>query len=107
MDKTREHGQTPVDRAATAHIRRLITHMNRSQRLAIALLLVKACFDEADKLTDLVHIEPLVLQGGQDFNERVDDIRLLLPQMPTRYLAEIAAATLLPEVSFMSPSNHT
>ena len=77
--------------------------MDRSERLAIALLLIKHCSDEADKLTGLVEIE-LTVTGSQSFNERVADIKLLFGQLPTRSLAEIAATILLPEVSFVPPN---
>jgi hypothetical protein len=101
MDKTHQHRQSPGDRGATSHIRRLTTHMNRSERLAIALLLVQLCLHEADKsTTDFMYIENIGVTGGHVFNEKLDDIRLLCARLPTRYLAELAVAILLPEVSF-------
>lgn len=105
MDKTHQHNQSPGDRAACAHIRRLATHMDRSERLVIALLLVKACLDEADKsIADFMYIENIAVIGGQAFNEKLDDIRLVCAQLPTRYLAELAVAILLPEISFIPPT---
>ena len=77
--------------------------MDRSERLAIALLLIKTCSDEADKLTGLVEID-LTVTGSKSFNERVDDIKLLFSQLPTRSLAELAVAILLPELSFIPPN---
>jgi len=77
--------------------------MDRSERLALALLLVKSCADEADKLTGLVEIE-LIVTGSKSFEERADDIKLLFPQLPTRSLAELAVAILLPEISFIPPA---
>lgn len=75
--------------------------MNRSERLAIALLLVQLCLHEADKsTTDFMYIENIGVTGGHVFNEKLDDIRLLCARLPTRYLAELAVAILLPEVSF-------
>jgi len=106
MDKTHQHKQSPGDRGACSHIRRLVTHMNRSERLAIALLLVQLCLHEADKsTTDFMYIENIGVTGGQSFNEKLDDIRLLCTQLPTRYLAELAVAILLPELSFIPPTS--
>jgi hypothetical protein len=104
MDKTHQHKQSPGDRGACSHIRRLATHMNRSERLAIALLLVQLCLRDADKTTiDFMYIENIGVTGGQAFNEKLEDIRLLCERLPTRYLAELAVAILLPEVSFIRP----
>jgi hypothetical protein len=77
--------------------------MDRSERLAIALLLLEACHGEADKLTGLVEVD-LAVTGSKTFNEKADDIKLLFPQLPTRSLAEIAVAILLPELSFIPPT---
>ena len=107
MDKTHQHKQSPGERGACSHIRRLVTHMNRSERLAIALLLVQLCLHEADTSTkDFMYIENIGVTG-QGFNEKLDDIRLLCAQLPTRYLAELAVAILLPEVSFIPPTHST
>ncbi len=76
--------------------------MDRSERLAIALLLIKACADEADRLTGLVEIE-LTVTGSKSFAENADDIKRHFRQLPTRSLAELAVAILLPELSFMPP----
>jgi hypothetical protein len=103
MDKAFHHNQTIRERTACAHIRRVVTHMDRSERIAIGLLLLKACFDEADKLTGLVEVD-LSVTGSQSFNEKANDIKLLFPQLPTRSLAELAVAILLPEISFISAS---
>jgi hypothetical protein len=82
--------------------------MNRSERLAIALLLVEFCLREADKSTaDFIYIENIAVTGGQAFKEKLDDIRLLCVRLPTRYLAELAVAILLPEVSFISPPTNS
>jgi len=105
MDTTRQHKQSPGDRGACSHIRRLATHMNRSERLAIVLLLVRALLNEADKSTaDFMYIENIAVTGGQAFKEKLDDIRLLIEQLPTRYLAELAVAILLPEISSIPSS---
>ena len=101
MDKAYQHNQSPGDRLACAHIRRLATHMDRSERLAIALLLVKSCFDRADKTE---HTENITVTVARSFNEKLDDMRPLCGEIPTRYLAELAVAILLPEVSFIPPS---
>jgi hypothetical protein len=78
--------------------------MNRSERLAIALLLVQLCLHEADRTTiDFMYVESIGVTGGKAFNEKLEDIRLLCARLPTRYLAELAVAILLPEVSFISP----
>ena len=77
--------------------------MDRSERLAIALLLVKSCFDRADK-TDLVHTD-ITVTVGRTFNEKLDSMRPLCVELPTRYLAELAVSILLPEVSFIPPTN--
>jgi hypothetical protein len=77
--------------------------MDRSERIAVGLLLLKSCLDEADKLTGLVETD-LTVKGSKSFNERTDDIKLLFPQLPTRSLAELAVAILLPEISFIPPS---
>lgn len=102
MDKTQQHYQLIGERTACAHIRRLTTHRDRTERLAVVLLLTKACFDEANKTTGLVSIE-FALTGGETFNEKVSDIRMLCVQLPTRYVAEIATAILLPELTFVPP----
>lgn len=70
--------------------------------MALALLLVQLCLHEADEsTTDFMYIENIGVTGGQGFNEKLDDIRLLCLRLPTRYLAELAVAILLPEVSFI------
>jgi hypothetical protein len=106
MDKAFHHDQSIQQRTACAHIRRVATHMDRSERLAVALLLIYYCFNEADKLTGLVNIN-LEVKGSQTFNEKAVDIRLLFPQLPTRSLAELAIAILLPEVSFIPSTRPT
>ena len=79
--------------------------MNRSERLAIALVLVEMCLHEADKATvDFIYIENIGVTSGQSFKEKLMDIRLLCKQLPTRYLAELAVAILLPEISFIPPN---
>jgi hypothetical protein len=78
--------------------------MERSERLAIVLMLVKYCFDESDKLTGLVDTE-LTVTGSKSFNETAGDIKLFFPQLPTRSLAELAVAILLPELTFIPPTN--
>lgn len=104
MDKAFHHNQPIKERTACAQIKRAATHMDRSERLAIALMLVHYCFAGADKLTGLVDIE-LTVTGSKSFNKTVDDIKLYFPQLPTRSLAELAVAILLPELTFVPPAS--
>jgi len=80
--------------------------MDRSERLAVVLLLINSCLEDADKLTGLVDVS-LSVTGSNSFNERINDIKLLFPQLPTQSLAELAVAILLPEVSFVPPTYPT
>ena len=80
--------------------------MDRSERLAIALLLVENCFQEADKLTGLAEVN-LDVKGSPNFNEKAAAIKALFRELPTRSLAELAAAILLPEISFTSENSTT
>jgi hypothetical protein len=104
MDKAFHHNQPMKERTACAQIKRAATHMERSERLAIVLMLVSYCFKESDKLTGLVDVE-LVVTGSKSFNETVEDIKLFFPQLPTRSLAELAVAILLPELTFIPTVN--
>jgi hypothetical protein len=106
MDKAFHHNQNIRERTACANIRRQVTHMDRSERLAIVLFLIHHCFKEADKLTGLAEVE-LSVKGSQTFDEKATDIKLLFLRLPTRNLAELAVDILLPEVSFVPPTSPT
>jgi hypothetical protein len=104
MDKTPEHKQTVGERAACSHLRRVVTKMNRSQRLAVATVLTAHCFREVNRITtNSVELQDFAVEGGQAFNEQIRDIRILLTHLPTKDLAEVAVSILLPELTTFAP----
>ena len=105
MDKSFHHNQPMRERTAAASIKRAVTSIDRSERLAIALLLLETCFQEADKLTGLAEAN-LDIKGSPNFNEKANAIKALFRELPTRSLAELTVAILLPEISHI-PENPT
>ena len=106
MGKAFHHNQPMRERTAFASIKRAVTSMDRSERLAIALLLIEVCFQEADTLTGLAEVK-LDVRGGETFNEKAKATKALFRELPTRSLAELAAAILLPEISFIHENSTT
>lgn len=110
MDKTPQHRQTVGERAASSHLRRVVTKMSRTERLAIAVVLATHCFNEVNRLHhSSVEISDFVVEGGPTFNENLRDIKTALLQLPTKDLAEMLCSIMLPELttSMPQPTNHS
>jgi hypothetical protein len=82
-------------RGAYSHIQHLSSSMNRGERLAVALRLIEAALNEVGQSS--VRTE-LSVRGEETFNEKIEDIQVLAPNLSAKILVELTIDILTAEL---------
>ncbi len=89
MDEKNHEDRPIAKRAAYTHLQNSYISMPRAERLAVSLILISTALKAMDRQTDLVETEVSVT-GGETFNEKIEDIKVLATQLPMKTLVELS-----------------